>query len=207
MAKCAPDCACNRHTRTVRAKCAPDCTCARHTVSPERRERIGKAFRGKPLSPARRAAMKCLEGCECAKHELRNPGQFRSGGKGNPYPRSEETKAKLAAYTGEQTSGYRHGWSDTPTYVSWNAMKSRCNTPSNTSYPTYGGRGITVCERWRTFENFLEDMGERPSMEHQIDRIDNDGNYEPGNCRWLTRMENCARRKDPGGWATRRARG
>lgn len=115
-----------------------------------------------------------------------------------------EARAKLAKYTGEKASAFRHGWSRTPTYRSWNSMISRCRDTSNASYGNYGARGITVCERWLTFENFLADMGERPTLEHQIDRIDNDGHYEPGNCRWLTRAENCARRKDPGGWIKRR---
>lgn len=119
---------------------------------------------------------------------------------------SEETRAKLAAYTGEKASGYKHGWSKTPTYVSWNSMRDRCSNPGNASYKLYGGRGITVCERWQTdFMAFLEDMGERPSLEHSIDRIDPDGNYEPSNCRWLTRAEQNARRRDPGGWIKRRA--
>ena len=119
---------------------------------------------------------------------------------------TDETKAKLASYTGEQASSYRHGWSKTPTYVSWRAMRSRCRTVSNASYGEYGGRGIKICERWEVFENFLADMGERPSLNHSIDRIDVNGDYEPGNCRWLTRAEQNARRKDPGGWIKRRAR-
>lgn len=119
---------------------------------------------------------------------------------------SDEQRAKLAAYTGERTSSYKHGWSKTPTYVTWRGMRSRCRTPSNASYPSYGGRGITVCERWDTsFEAFLEDMGERPSLDHEIDRRDPDGSYEPANCRWLTRKENNARRRDPGGWIAKRA--
>lgn len=119
---------------------------------------------------------------------------------------SDEARARLAAYTGEQSSAYRHGWSQTPTYVSWRAMRSRCRTLSNASYPSYGGRGIKVCERWEIFENFLADMGERPSLDHSIDRINPDGDYEPANCRWLTREEQNARRADPGGWIKRRAK-
>lgn len=118
---------------------------------------------------------------------------------------TEETRATLATYTGDRASAYTHGWAHTPTYTSWNSMKSRCRDVGNGSYPHYGGRGITVCDRWLKFENFLEDMGERPGLDYQIDRRDADGNYEPGNCRWITRAENNARRKDPGGWIKRRA--
>lgn len=71
-------------------------------------------------------------------------------------------------------------------------MKGRCYDPRNASYGNYGAKGITVCERWREdFLNFLSDMGERPGLDHSIDRIDASGNYEPGNCRWVTKTENC----------------
>jgi NUMOD3 motif len=120
---------------------------------------------------------------------------------------TEETRARLASYTGERGSAYRHGWAQTPTYTSYNSMISRCRDEKNASYPLYGARGITVCERWlESFENFLEDMGERPSTDYQIDRRDPNGNYEPSNCRWITRAENNARRADPGGWIKRRAK-
>lgn len=74
-------------------------------------------------------------------------------------------------------------------YQSWLAMNARCNTPSHEAYARYGGRGITVCERWKSFENFLADMGPRPAKK-SLDRYPNkDGNYEPGNCRWATAKE------------------
>ncbi len=82
------------------------------------------------------------------------------------------------------------------TYVSWNNMKNRCKHPSSPSYQYYGGRGITYCRRWEKFENFLKDMGDRP-VGKTLGRINNDGNYEPGNCRWETPKEQAQNRRKP----------
>ncbi|MNB58690.1 hypothetical protein D3C87_364080 [compost metagenome] len=83
-----------------------------------------------------------------------------------------------------------HGKSDSKEYSSWRAMKSRCTNENRDNFKRYGGRGITICERWfNSFENFLEDMGPAPSPDHSIERDDVDLNYEPGNCRWATQQE------------------
>lgn len=83
-----------------------------------------------------------------------------------------------------------HGLWGHPLYNTWHMMKRRCYAKNNISYKNYGDRGIKVCNRWKnSFKNFLDDMGDKPSIKHTLDRKNNDGDYSPGNCRWATKSE------------------
>lgn len=151
--------------------------------------------------------------CGCGEYatvdERRNRvSKYRSGHNAGArgHRHTEETRAKIRVKRALQgpTRSVRTPVekSNYSTWRSWMSMLWRVDDPRNASYSAYGGRGITVCERWRSFENFLADMGPRPDGT-SIDRINSDGNYEPGNCRWATKKEQRANSRDP--WITRRA--
>lgn len=88
-----------------------------------------------------------------------------------------------------------HGQACHPLYCTWNSMNQRCSNKNDPDYKYYGGRGVKVCERWKDINNFIADLGEKPSMAHTIDRINNDGNYEPSNVRWATSLEQHANKR------------
>lgn len=89
------------------------------------------------------------------------------------------------------TKGPHKNQAGSSTYRSWHAARRRCSDASDKRWHRYGGRGISVCERWASFDNFLQDMGEKPTPKHQLDRINNDLGYFPDNCRWVLNIQNC----------------
>lgn len=123
--------------------------------------------------------------CDCGNKTIVSTGNLKNGTTKSCGCYQREYQAKRG-----RKNFYKHGLSNHPLYPTWSTMKSRCYNKNNISYKNYGARGIKVCDRWlNSFENFLKDMGEKPSDKHSLDRIDINGDYEPSNCRWATPEE------------------
>jgi hypothetical protein len=147
-------------------------------------QRFGKLMALEVIGRANGQALwKCV--CDCGKISTAYGANLRKG-----------TTTSCGCRRKEPPHNKRHGERrpETPEYKCWHSMRERCLNPKHPFFKDYGGRGITICERWNSYENFLDDMGRRPP-DHVFDRTDNDGNYEPSNCRWVTVTESNQNRR------------
>jgi hypothetical protein len=131
--------------------------------------------------------VKWLALCDCGEKTTATSGNLQYG---------SVASCGCRRFKHAQRSESQHGpLMQTSEYQTWASMLARCGNPKDKFWRRYGGRGIHVCERWRRFDHFFADMGRKPSPRHSIDRVNNDGNYEPGNCRWATSSEQLRNRR------------
>lgn len=149
---------------------------------------FGRLVALRPSGSRRSRSIEWECACSCGNTKLAGAGELMRGN-----VRSCGCLAKDMTSKRSRT----HGRTNDPTYRSWHAMRARCRYETHVYYQRYGGRGIRVCERWQnSFDNFLQDMGERPGVEYSIERRDSDGNYEPSNCYWMLKARQSRNKSD-----------
>jgi len=193
LKKCQPGCTCGHHQRTAYKKCDPGCQCKRHQQTEDHRRKNSMANRGRTLSPE-------SVGRRVAARRAKGPYQIPEA-----LTAMHEGLRRALAEGSFRGANYIDGRSAHPHYTRWRNMMVRCFRPDDPQYHNYGGRGITVCAEWHDpwvfFRHLDEFLGPCPPG-HSIDRIDNDGHYEPGNVRWADRLGQAGNSR--GAWANRR---
>jgi hypothetical protein len=163
----------------------------------KRRERFGRLVVIKQAppryTPNGRCIYRVLAKCDCGNKVIVYENKLRTGmTRSCSCYRTEKSTERLLGFNTKHGHTWKGGSS--PTYLSWQGMVARCTNPSSPAWKWYGGRGIRVCRRWRSFENFLADMGERPHG-LTLERRNNDGGYKPSNCCWATRSQQARNRR------------
>lgn len=140
--------------------------------------------------------------CQCGVERIMPSGSLRRG-RSIDCGCGRKERASLV----HTRHGHKKNGAETSEYKAWRSMRDRCLNVRHRRYEDYGGRGIRVCDRWASFELFIEDMGLKPSRELTLERRNNDGNYEPGNCEWATRKEQTKNRRPTGAYKKTMASG